>query len=71
MTIQSSVRLTASRRMIGHRMKLQEGGGGIARTPGDLARLRPLDHAEQQADHQVTQEQSGKLFGESGRSALE
>jgi hypothetical protein len=41
-------------------MKLQEGGCGIAGTSGDFARVRSLGDAEQQPDHQIAPEQSGR-----------
>src|SRR5262245_43472600 len=57
--------------VIRSRMKLQEGSCGVTGTFRDFARGRLLGDAEQQADHQITQEQPAELLGESGRTALE
>jgi hypothetical protein len=53
------------------RMKLQEGGCGVAGTSRDFAGIRSLGDAEQQADHQIAPEQPGKLLGMFGRTACE
>ena len=52
-------------------MKLQEGGCGLTGTSRDFAGVRSLGDDEQQADHQIAQEQTGKLPGKFGRSARE
>jgi len=53
------------------RMKLQEGGCGVAGTSRDFAGVRSLGDAEQQADHQVAPEQPGELLGKFVRTPCE
>ena len=53
------------------RMKLQEGGCGVAGTSRDFAGVRLLGDAEQQADHQIAPEQPSELRGKFGRRARE
>jgi hypothetical protein len=52
-------------------MKLQEGGGGIAGTSGQLARIRSFDDAEEQTDDQITPQQRAELLRKFRRTALE
>src|SRR5260370_18218783 len=56
---------------IRERMKLEEGGCGVAGTSRDFAGVRSLGDAEQQADHQIAPEQPGELLGKFGRTASE
>src|SRR5439155_9273762 len=60
------------------RIELQESSRRVAGASRDLAGIRPIGDAKQQADHQVSPEQPGELFGhfsggpakESGRLGL-
>src|SRR5882672_12537376 len=52
-------------------MKLQESGCGGAGTSRDLAGVRSLGDAEQQADRQIAPEQPRELLGKLGRTACE
>src|ERR1700757_4455581 len=52
-------------------MKLQERSRCVAGTSCDFARVRSLGNTEQQADHQIEPEQSGKLLAKFGSTACE
>jgi len=59
------------RMFLRYRMKLQEGGCGVAGTSRDLAGVRSLGDAQQQADQQIAPEQPGELLSKFGRTARE
>src|ERR1700685_1836687 len=52
-------------------MKLQKRSRSVAGTCCDLACVRSLGDAEQQADHQITPKQSAEPFGKFGGTAIE
>ena len=52
-------------------MKLQERGGGRARTFGNLPRARSLGDTEQEAEHEIAHEQAAEVVGKFGRPAVE
>src|SRR5262249_26945787 len=58
-------------RVIRYRMKLQEGGCGVAGASLDFAGVRPLCDAEQQVDLQIAPEQPRELICKFGRASCE
>ena len=52
-------------------MKLQENGSGVAGAFRDVARARSLGDTEQEADHEISQEQAAELVGKFGRPTIE